>query len=311
MNKRNINPFIYFLIVFFLGPLGIHKFIDKKIIVGIIYLLTIGGFGIFWLIDVIRYAIWLLKYIKENNLENTTVKDAINVKYYNNEQNSNISKNITNAEASNTIFGKRDECGLTEKIDRFVLTYKYFIPLSNVRNDVLSKMKESHDYNLTVNSDGQVLFNGQILGSMPNDNRLKMCFDWERKKLPYIIELNNACLELNTATIRLGFYRDNDEYYSHCNKLTCKLISCTSEEKQMEIDLLETGYLLDYEEEFNDNTGEYDYNVFYIDVIGKLPKKAVEIENEYGIKAITVAELVENSSFKTIPVINIYYYGES
>ena len=41
------------LITIFLGPLGIHKFMQKKYGLGILYLFTFGLFGIGWIVDII------------------------------------------------------------------------------------------------------------------------------------------------------------------------------------------------------------------------------------------------------------------
>ena len=49
------------LITIFLGWLGIHKFIDRKIVMGIIYLCTLGLFGIGWVIDIIIAFFHLFK----------------------------------------------------------------------------------------------------------------------------------------------------------------------------------------------------------------------------------------------------------
>lgn len=42
------------LIVIFLGPFGVHKFIDKKYGMGILYLFTGGLFGIGWIVDIFK-----------------------------------------------------------------------------------------------------------------------------------------------------------------------------------------------------------------------------------------------------------------
>lgn len=42
------------LVVVFLGTFGVHKFVDRKYGMGILYLLTGGLFLIGWLVDVVR-----------------------------------------------------------------------------------------------------------------------------------------------------------------------------------------------------------------------------------------------------------------
>lgn len=47
------NKWVSLILCIFLGLLGIHKFYEGKIGMGIIYLLTFGIFGIGWIIDII------------------------------------------------------------------------------------------------------------------------------------------------------------------------------------------------------------------------------------------------------------------
>ena len=54
MKKRDkTGAMIRFLLSFFVGELGIDRFYDGRIGTGIAKLLTGGGLGIWWLIDVV------------------------------------------------------------------------------------------------------------------------------------------------------------------------------------------------------------------------------------------------------------------
>lgn len=50
---RTKNKWVAFFLCLFLGFLGAHKFYEGKIGTGILYLLTVGLFGIGWIIDII------------------------------------------------------------------------------------------------------------------------------------------------------------------------------------------------------------------------------------------------------------------
>ena len=47
------NKWVALLLCIFLGYLGVHKFYEGKILLGIVYLCTFGLFGIGWFIDCI------------------------------------------------------------------------------------------------------------------------------------------------------------------------------------------------------------------------------------------------------------------
>ncbi len=49
------------LITFFLGGLGIHRFLTQKIGTGVLWLLTGGCFGIGWLVDFIMVCLGQFK----------------------------------------------------------------------------------------------------------------------------------------------------------------------------------------------------------------------------------------------------------
>jgi TM2 domain-containing membrane protein YozV len=56
MNQYPISPksrLVALLLCFFLGCLGVHRFYAGKIGTGVVQLLTLGGFGIWALIDLI------------------------------------------------------------------------------------------------------------------------------------------------------------------------------------------------------------------------------------------------------------------
>ncbi len=57
---------IDFFICLFLGMFGVHKFRERKIGIGILYLCTMGLFGIGWFIDCVRYLLAALRGEKSN-----------------------------------------------------------------------------------------------------------------------------------------------------------------------------------------------------------------------------------------------------
>ena len=50
---REKNKWVAFLLCFFLGYVGAHKFYEGRVGMGILYIFTMGLFGIGWLIDTI------------------------------------------------------------------------------------------------------------------------------------------------------------------------------------------------------------------------------------------------------------------
>lgn len=53
---RNVNWILTLLMSIFFGTLGIDRFIMGHVWLGILKLITGGGFGVWWLVDVILIA---------------------------------------------------------------------------------------------------------------------------------------------------------------------------------------------------------------------------------------------------------------
>ncbi len=53
---KKVNWVLALLLSIFLGNLGIDRFIMGHVGLGILKLITVGGFGIWWLVDIILIA---------------------------------------------------------------------------------------------------------------------------------------------------------------------------------------------------------------------------------------------------------------
>ena len=55
-SDRRYNPVAALVLAVFLGYLGIDRFYSGNIVAGVIKLLTLGGLGIWWIIDIVLFA---------------------------------------------------------------------------------------------------------------------------------------------------------------------------------------------------------------------------------------------------------------
>lgn len=77
------NTTVYFLLTFFLGFLGVHRFYRKQYGMGILYLLTCGIGGIGWICDIVISIVWLYRDHKGNrSAEYYTAAPAIQEPVY-------------------------------------------------------------------------------------------------------------------------------------------------------------------------------------------------------------------------------------
>lgn len=73
MQKKVTKAWTDFIICFLFGYLGVLKFRDKKIFMGLLYLCTLGLFGMGWAIDCIKY----LKFAIEETSRSRTIRTEL------------------------------------------------------------------------------------------------------------------------------------------------------------------------------------------------------------------------------------------
>ena len=65
-NKGVLNSLVIFLVCFFFGMLGLHRFIQGKIFTGILWLITLGLLGIGYFADIVITGVRFLKSLVKN-----------------------------------------------------------------------------------------------------------------------------------------------------------------------------------------------------------------------------------------------------
>ena len=65
-NTKTLNGIAYFLVTWFVGLFGVHRFMRGQAGMGVLYILTFGLFGIGWMIDWILSIVYLLE-MDQNN----------------------------------------------------------------------------------------------------------------------------------------------------------------------------------------------------------------------------------------------------
>jgi len=56
MEERRLNWTVTLVLSLFFGTLGVDRFMMGQVVLGLLKLVTFGGFGLWWLIDVILIA---------------------------------------------------------------------------------------------------------------------------------------------------------------------------------------------------------------------------------------------------------------
>lgn len=118
-----------FFITLFLGWAGIHKFMDKKIGMGILYLFTFGLFGVGWIYDIFKSG--KATFFPNHEI---IIVNAAGTYYYTSEIASLLSRN-PKYELSNDLF--------IEEIPSSKIIFKYFI--RNANASLIPEPTNPHD----------------------------------------------------------------------------------------------------------------------------------------------------------------------
>lgn len=188
MNKKEST--IDFVLCLFLGYLGAHKFYEKKYGLGLLYLFTLGLFGLGWIYDIFTL------------LRNISIPNKKNIK---------ADSNIGNFfRESNSKFPQYD--------DEFrELKYEYYdvcVKGSLYRNFDISKIELDHPVFFESEPDNsydknaiKILYNDLFIGYIPKNNLQDMLKHYSngtsRQVCGFITQVNEKTKEIK---IGLGFY---------------------------------------------------------------------------------------------------------
>lgn len=197
---KNVDSIIYLIITMFLGMFGAHKFIDKKIGLGILYLFTGGLFGIGWIIDIIKTII-SLNDNKTNSSEN----------YSSQSMNSTQNQFAPNVISQNNTYQYESSIPTTP-IKENVEEYK------NEQTTNIPQQKDSEDTNQTISSDStqetsKSHKDTQFAKSFKLDGDLfELRYDYDEVKIvgtQYIDGAEKRLKELNSDSC-IVVYREED-----------------------------------------------------------------------------------------------------
>ena len=148
---------VKFLITLFLGWAGVHKFAEKKTIMGIIYLFTFGLFGIGWIYDSIK------AFIELRNLKTNLNQIEVVGVYYRKDY-------IASILSGNRLYSLPDDIFI-EKVDENnkIFRYKY----REASAELIPEPTNAHDPNaIMVTVDGVHV--GYIPASLRSDVKKKI-----------------------------------------------------------------------------------------------------------------------------------------
>lgn len=187
------------------------------------------------------------------------------------------------------------------------LQYSYTLsfiktPGINIRADVLVDREREVDVR-AAGEQIELIFNGQIIGTIANPSKAKMVSDWEKKGFPCSAIVLRSCTE-----VVLRFYRDKRIGNEWRPQDVFALTAYKSSSKQEMILSLSPGDELEFEEDWN-----HENSVIVLcmsEPIGKLPKKYATKYLEEGAHSAyfeKYEEMDDEYDYIVKPFIRIYW----
>lgn len=300
-----MSPSTRAIVTFFFGIFGVHKFIDGKIGMGILYLLTFGLFGIGWVTDVYK--------ARANYLNSLNVKKKSSAP--------SCPSQIDDGSPMLPSDYFRDNCqfypGVPTSIDGANIQYKYEISFTPTNEQVsnmlwsLTKGDRFSPYVLIPHSEGEVTVLSYLSTPITKITfKADMFRDWEKSGEPVKVFLTEADKDANIFKASVYFYRDRRKGYAYREQSVVALVAYKSRDKQEGIALLSQGQEVEIEEAAE--TGHSAAVTYLGDSIGNLPaaisRRVVEDPPVLAVfeKAECVGETKDGDIIEQ-PYIRIYW----
>lgn len=307
--KNKENKLIDFLLCLFFGYIGVHKFYEKNVKMGILYLFTGGLCGFGWIIDTIRLLVVLLS---KDNVISTESQEHISA-----QPQVLTSAEIDPADEEPKVEIKSDPIPKAASpkpvVPESEKTYHLF---SSIEGDNYLKYEYERDLCLSSGVDAAdlsgkggtpitfvqepdnkyddkavaIYLESKKIGYVYRGRTQDMCNDWFKRDMLFIGHLAKINVAENTATYKIGFYRPLAERE---NKLF-PLLRVTKTVEDFEISsrydnlsVMDEGDEVDYY-----NGTVYDGT----DELGELSDKAIDFIEQFEKVALIIESLDDNKA---------------
>lgn len=296
-----MSPLTRVLVTVFLGFFGVHKFIDGKIGMGLLYLFTCGLFGIGWLIDIFKATEALCK-----------AQSACSAPV-------NFGRPQTPEFQNPEIYSTEDfrfSVFAPTFIDGATLQYRYEFDILPVNEDAAGVLWaltgcgrfSQHELMPSV-KEGLVEFLHLGDEVATSNFKVDMFSDWEKNGDPIKVFLKEANKDAGVFRATAYFYRDRRPANSYREQTVVALLAYKGKDKQETISILNRGEELELASQ---KEAGHAYLVRHRgEVIGRLPaKESQRVEDDPPTLIVFEnANVIETSSGNEIeqPFVRIYW----